>query len=327
MAFKIRTGNFLEQEAEIMVIPTSRNSATPVGAISERVYKAAGYSKMYDARESFGELSPGDIVVTSGFALNVRNIIFACVPKWQWRFDYSKEHSQRVLRMCIIHALQWAEQNEVKSISFPLMGTWFPRDVAEMTASAAIRTHIRTEASFIDVYLILPPSEEPIYEDMTESESPVSENYIDCYAEYDIRFEENFRNSGMSKDAFCQKYVRDILTYRITNAEQLAKTIDYDKGDLSNFRNGKLKKPAKHRVIAMAIYMGLSDEERYNFIRSVGHNKYPEDERDRIVEKLMRSGYRDFESINNELCRINPDFDLKAKTKKGKKKDKSKEKE
>ena len=71
--------------------------------------------------------------------------------------------------------------------------------------------------------------------------------------------------------------------------------------------------------------MGLSDEERYNFIRSVGH-KYPDDERDRIVEKLMRSERRDFESVNNELCRINLDFDLKAKSRKGKTKDKPKEK-
>ena len=325
MPFKIITGDFLEQEAEIMVIPTSKRSAHPYTAVSERVYQVAGYSKMYDARENFGELSPGDIVVTPGFDLNVQHVIHVCIPTVHVNNDLKA--SIYALKKCYRKALEYAEEKEAKSISFPFMGKGFYPEAAKSIASDTIRNYLRSRESCMTVYFVIPPSYEPVYEDQTKSESPVTENYIDCYTEYDIRFEEDFRNSGLSRDTFCREYVDKLLTDRITNAEQLANAIDYDKGNLCKFRNGQTLKPKKHRVIAMAIGMGLSDEERYNFIRSVGYNKYPEDERDRIVEKLMRSERRDFESVNNELCRINPDFALNAKSRKDKKNEKSKEKE
>ena len=80
MPFKIITGDFLKQEAEIMVIPTERNRFAPATDVCKQVYRAAGNDEMTKARESFGELEFGDIVVTSGFNLNARNVIHACVP-------------------------------------------------------------------------------------------------------------------------------------------------------------------------------------------------------------------------------------------------------
>ena len=49
MPFKIITGDFLKQEAEIMVVPTpqSMSGILSLTAVCNRVYRAAGYDKMF----------------------------------------------------------------------------------------------------------------------------------------------------------------------------------------------------------------------------------------------------------------------------------------
>ena len=319
MPFKIITGNFMKQEAEIMVIPTARNSSAPLTAVCERVYRAAGYDKMRKAREGFGELEFGDIVVTPGFDLNAHNVIHACVPLSRIAVNNNYEVMKTAYRTCFSKALNRAREQNAQSISFA-----FKKDLGGTimwsTVISTIKTHLIFNDPCIDVYLVLQPGIRPVYEnqeEQTKRESIAAENYTDCYSEYSMRFEEAFRGSGMLRDAFCRQYVESLLTLRITNAERLANTIDYDKGALCRFRNGQITTPRKHRVIAIAVAMELSDEERYNFIRCVGY-KYPDDDRDRIVEKLMRSGVRDFKSVNEELCKINPEFALNAVSKKQK---------
>ena len=319
MPFKIITGNFMKQEAEIMVIPTARSSPSPLTPVCERVYRTAGYDKMLKARESFGELEFGDIVVTPGFDLNAHNVIHACVPLSRIAVNKDHEAMKTAYRTCFSKALDRASKQNAQSISFAFK-KGFGGTIVWSTVISTIKTHLIFNDPCIDVYLVLQPGIKPVYEDQeeqTKRESTVPENYTDCYSEYDIRFEEEFSSSGMTREDFCRKYVQDLLTLRITNAERLAVTIDYDKGALCRFRSGQITMPRKHRVIAMAVAMGLSDEERYNFIRCVGY-KYPDDDRDRIVEKLMRSGIRNFDSLNDELYRINPELALDVKSKNNK---------
>lgn len=323
----------MKQPAEIMVIPTAKKRPMPLTAVCRRVYKAAGYDEMTKARESFGELEFGDIVVTSGFNLNAHNVIHACVPPAIINID--EIGYQKAIRKSILKALRWAEERDVKSISFALFGTGGCRELAQRAASAAIRTHLRTEESCMKVYLVVPPSAEPVYEEQTEQseqaerKSPMIVNYIDCYSEYGIRFEEKFRESKMPRDEFCRKYIYDLINLYIETEEQLEEIINYSKSSINRFKNGNIAKPDKNHVIAMAIALGLSDEERYNFI-NCARCKYPVDERDRIIETMMRSGTRDFKSVNDELIRINPDFALnvagKSKNSNKKPKDRSREK-
>lgn len=217
MPFKIITGDFLKQPAEIMVIPTAKKLHTPITGVSRRVYKAAGYNKMMKARRDFGELKFGDIAVTSGFDLNVHNIIYACVPIMPIKI--SKEDYREAHRKSIIRALRWAEQNGMKSISIPLFVTGVFREFAENTAVLTIKYYLRSNESCLNVYLVIPPSAEPVYEEQTnqigqsertEREKTVTVNYIDCYSEYDRRFEEKFRESKMPRDEFCRKYIYTI---------------------------------------------------------------------------------------------------------------------
>lgn len=318
MALEIILGEFLKQKAEIMVIPTSREDPCFINRVAEKVFKAAGYTELCEARRKFGKLNYGDIVVTPGFDLDVKYIIHACIrPYW---VNSNMEETKNILKQCYSQALQWAEESNAESISFTPMGVGLIPKTMEKIATDTIEDHLRAGKSDLNVFLIIPLSYDlfyPVVEGRpnirrSAGTGAAVEKNRDIYTDYNIRFEEKLRDSGMTREDFCRDYVMNILTYRIINADQLAKTIEYDRVAVYRFRNGKILKPKKNRVIAMAIAMGLSDEERCNFIRCVGY-KYPYEERDYIVEKLMRSGIVDYERVNSELCRINPELTLSGK--------------
>lgn len=106
---------------------------------------------------------------------------------------------------------------------------------------------------------------------------------------------------------------RNIDSNNLTN-EKLAETIGYGApSSISNIKNGKTKVIHKRKAVAMAIALGLTDDyERYEFINSLSDtHKYPDDRIDRMVEGMFNRGITDFEEINNELCKMNPDFSLK----------------
>ncbi len=229
----------------------------------------------------------------------------------KYPMDHNELRMQAYLRKCYHHILCWAEKAEIKSIVIPLLGFRAYDELNEKTARETVGVHIRVTQTDLNIYLVLPPDQGPIYIENSDelSEPPKTAAYDDIYAQYDRRFEEELRLSGLERAEFCKHRLDYYLNSRIENAEQLSRIIDYDKGSICKFRSGKISKPRKHRVLAMAVGMGLSDEERYDFIKCAGY-RYPEDERDRIIESLIRSGITDFKSINGQLCDISPEFAL-----------------
>lgn len=249
-------------------------------------------------------------VAASGYRIADVSVVFVSA---KYPMDHDELKMQMYLRKCYHHILSWAEKAEIKSIVIPLLGFGAYDELNEKTAVEAVGVHIRMTRTDLNIYLVLPPDIRPVYiEDPAELPgTPKTAEYDDIYAQYDRKFEEELRLSGIGRAEFCKNRLYKYLNSRIENAEQLSREIDYDKGSICKFRSGKIAKPRKHRVIAMAIGMGLSDEERYDLIKCAGY-RYPEDERDRIVESLMRSGCRDFKAINEKLCDISPEFALNA---------------
>lgn len=130
----------------------------------------------------------------------------------------------------------------------------------------------------------------------------------------------------MDKTEFNKKKFKEYLSKYIPNAEKLANIIDYDKSSISRLMSGKTSKPKKKKnVLAMAIAMGISDEDRYCFVNCVGY-KYPEDKRDELIEELMISGNRDFHSINEILINHNAEWSLTEVVHENKTKNKNREK-
>lgn len=146
--------------------------------------------------------------------------------------------------------------------------------------------------------------------------------YDDVFAGYENTFENSIKHSGKTKEEFCRTKCAEYLN-RINEPTKLADLLGFHSSVITNFKKavsaqggGNIPRE-KRRVIAIAIYMGLSDYERFEFVRCSGFN-YPGEEIDNHVETIIRSGTKAFRYVNKELCKINPDYDLTAPLRKNK---------
>lgn len=298
MPFKIIVGDILEQEADAMVIPSVPTSG-PVSEFTKSVYDTAGHDALLTERRKFGHLKKCQAAVTSGCNLKAEYVIHTAVPSW----NNCLENESEKLAECYRNALMCAESICAASVAFPLLGAaknGFPAEIAKRIAEKAI-TEFLADSKPLMVYLII------VY----DTAQTLNEKYglYDRLWGYEKNLEKAVIDSGMDKTEFYRNKFGEYLYKYIHNAEQLANIIDYDKSSISRLMCGKISRPKKKRVLAMAIAMELSDEDRYCFINYSGY-KYPEDKRDEFIEELMLSGNRDFHCINEILIQKDPNWSL-----------------
>lgn len=305
---KIVTGDILDYISEAMVIPiTARSFGSDAMLGAPR--RMAKVGDLLTQIRQIKDLPLGGIKVIDGKPFSCKSIILAHFPNSFTEGSKNEKQIRFIVSRCCLRILSYAEQNRIKSISFPIPGGMRYRDIFEKCMSETIGVHFRSSEPCINVYLVKPPQAE--VREAVANENETKEKQLDFseYYRFDKNFENAVRSSGLEKSEFCRKRLNEYLNKYIENVEALANEIGYDKGSICKFRSGKIKKPQKHRVIALAIGMGLSNEERFEFIRCAGY-QYPEDERDRLVEALIHSGLTRFNEINERLFDEDPDFSL-----------------
>ena len=315
MPFKIIIGDILEQETDAIVIPAVPTSGA-ISKFTKSVYDAAGYDALLSERRKFGHLKKCQAAVTSGCNLKADYVIHIAVPSW----NNCLENESEQLAECYRNALRRAESICAASVAFPLLGAaknGFPVEIAKRIAEKAI-TEFLADGKPLAVYLII------VY----DTAQKLNEKYglYDRLWGYEKNLENAVISSGMDKTEFNRKKFEEYLYKYIPNAEQLANTIGYNKSSISRLMSKQTSKPKKKNVLAMAIAMELSDEDRYCFVNCAGY-KYPEDKRDELIEELMISGNRDFHSINEILINHNAEWSLTEVVAEKKTKAKNKDKE
>lgn len=116
---KIVKGDLFNQKVECFVNPWNMNYIPwfllwPHG-VSGRLKKLAGF-KPFNELLTKGILLPGNAVITSGGKLH-QKIIHVAGLKWYWMTSLS------IVKKCTRNALLLAQQNNIKSVAFPLIGT------------------------------------------------------------------------------------------------------------------------------------------------------------------------------------------------------------
>ncbi len=298
MPFKIIVGDIFEQETDAIVIPAVPTSGA-ISKFTKSVYDAAGYDALLSERRKFGHLKKCQAAVTSGCNLKADYVIHIAVPSW----NNCLENESEKLAECYRNALRRAESICAASVAFPLLGAaknGFPVEIAKRIAEKAISEFL-ADGKPLAVYLII------VY----DTAQKLNEKYglYDRLWGYEKNLENAVISSGMDKTEFNRKKFEEYLYKYIPNAEQLANTIGYNKSSISRLMSKQTSKPKKKNVLAMAIAMELSDEDRYCFVNCAGY-KYPEDKRDELIEELMISGNRDFHSINEILINHNAEWSL-----------------
>ena len=136
MALQIIRNNIINVEADAIV-----NTANPKVAVGRGVdlviYEAAGYEKLFTAREEIGEMEPGQAAYTPAFDLKAKYIIHTVGPAWRGG-DFGERET---VASCYRNSLELAKKLKCESIAFPLIATGtygFPKDEALRIAIAEI---------------------------------------------------------------------------------------------------------------------------------------------------------------------------------------------
>lgn len=89
------------------------------GGVCGAIFAEAGYDKLEKACREIGHCDTGNAVITPGFDLRAKYIIHAVGPRWQGGDHNEKE----LLHSCYRSAMQLAQENGCKSISFPVISS------------------------------------------------------------------------------------------------------------------------------------------------------------------------------------------------------------
>lgn len=229
-----------------------------------------------------------------------------------------------ILRRCYELVLFCAQKRGVRSIAIPIFGmednSGFPYSVAYHVARTIPQTWLEKHAFYehisentesagghsgkyrlkdeMDIWVIDPPH------DFRWSYNPVpnitEEEELDerkkRFRIFERNLKEKIESSGKSPERFARDFILD--SFADVKISHLHDLIDYD---ATKFKNGQLKKPALHRVIAIAVGLELNDFDRYTLIHCAGYNDYPSTDFDFDVEGLIAAGAGDFDSLTEAL--------------------------
>ena len=151
MPLKIVRNDITKMDTEAIV--NTAGETPEIGAGCEMaIYKAAGYDKLHKAREEFGYVREGDAFITPGFDLKAKYIIHAVSPFY---IDGGFGEVDR-LRSCYRKSLRLARENNIKSISFPLISTGsfgFPKAYGLRIAMDEINAFLMHND--MDIYIVV----------------------------------------------------------------------------------------------------------------------------------------------------------------------------
>ena len=142
MPFQIIRNDITKVSADAIV-----NTANPkpvVGSGTDgAIYKAAGENKLLPARQTIGNIEPGQAVHTPAFRLKAKYIIHTVGPVW-----VDGKHGEKdILHSCYANSLSLADKLKCKSVAFPLISSGaygFPKDTALDVALSEIGKFLLT---------------------------------------------------------------------------------------------------------------------------------------------------------------------------------------
>lgn len=178
MPLKVVRNDITKMNTEAIV--NTANDHVSVGTGCDyAVYMAAGYDTLLKYREEkIGFVPEGDAFITPGFQLAAKYIIHAVSPLY---LD-GEQGEEEKLRSCYRKSLQLAKENNIKSISFPLISTGgfgYPKEEGMRIAVDEINAFLFENE--MDIYLVVFDAKatllgKKIYPDL---EAYIDHNYVE----------------------------------------------------------------------------------------------------------------------------------------------------
>lgn len=142
---KVETGDVFDYTADVLVFPANKMPRIG-GSLDGQVYEKAekvSIDILLEERMKHGELHSGEVCLTQSHGLedHFKYLIHAASPVYQ---HHHKKGSAHKLKKCYLEALRLAEENQLKTIVFALLGagaSGFPFKMAVKEATTAIENY------------------------------------------------------------------------------------------------------------------------------------------------------------------------------------------
>jgi len=144
-------GDITAQDTDA-VVNAANTRLAPGGGVAGAIHKAAGPG-LWEECSKLGGCRTGEAKITGAYDLPNRFVIHTVGPVYS-----GSEKDPVLLRSCYINSLKAAEENGVKSISFPALSTGifgYPLKEAARIAFAAIRDYLLKDTGIELVRMVL----------------------------------------------------------------------------------------------------------------------------------------------------------------------------
>ena len=172
MPVRIVRNDITKMNTEAVVNTANRYPEIGAG-VDLAIYEAAGKENLLSARHAIGEVQEGKSFITSGFDLPAKYIIHTVSPLY---IDGESGEEEK-LRNCYKSALELALENNIRSISFPLVSTGsFGYPMADGLRIAMEEINLFLLNNSLDVYVVVFDREATAIASRLQ---PELQNYID----------------------------------------------------------------------------------------------------------------------------------------------------
>ena len=125
------------------IVNAANSALMPGGGVDGAIRKKAG-PELNDELARVGFCAEGDALITSGYRLPAAYVIHTVAPIWAG--GAKRIAQEETLVRCYANALKLADENNVRTIAFPAIGTGayrWPADVAAKIAFETVVKHLR----------------------------------------------------------------------------------------------------------------------------------------------------------------------------------------
>lgn len=125
------------------IVNAANSPLMPGGGVDGAIRKRAGRELDEELRK-IGFCAEGDALITPGYKLPAAYVIHTVAPVWAGGRD--RVAQEPLLARCYANALRLADENKIRTIAFPAIGTGayrWPADVAAKLAFDAVVDHLK----------------------------------------------------------------------------------------------------------------------------------------------------------------------------------------
>lgn len=145
-------GDITKQKTEA-IVNAANTTLLGGGGVDGAIHRAAGPELLEECKK-LGGCETGDAKITKGYNLPAKYVIHTVGPVWQG----GKKKERELLQSCYKRSLQVAEENNIKTISFPSISTGayrFPVEEASRIALETVISYLKGDTKIEEVIFVL----------------------------------------------------------------------------------------------------------------------------------------------------------------------------